>query len=173
MWFDALGRRLPQPFLPGYDTLGTLKLPATTPDIAQYDHSWFVLTQKIIEKEFALSGSEQNPDITAKDKKAFVRERSSARARPAPVEAFEEHGADFVVAKDLEELVARMNTLTDEPLLDPTPCAARSMPATCRWPTRTARTPRSRASATRGRYLGDRLGRTRAPHRILDPEPAP
>ena len=65
MWFDALGRRLPQPFLPGYDTLGTLRYLRTTPDIAPYDHSWFILTQKIIKKEFALSGSEQNPDITS------------------------------------------------------------------------------------------------------------
>ena len=65
MWFDALGRRLPAPCLPGYDTLGTLRHLRTTPDIAGYDHSWFILTQKIIEKEFALSGSEQNPDITA------------------------------------------------------------------------------------------------------------
>lgn len=59
MWFDALGRRLPEPYLPGYDTLGTLRYLRTTPEIAGYDHSWFILTQKIIEKEFALSGSEQ------------------------------------------------------------------------------------------------------------------
>jgi uncharacterized protein len=59
MWFDALGRRLPAPCLPGYDTLGTLKHLRTTKDIADYDHSWLVLTQKIIIKEFALSGSEQ------------------------------------------------------------------------------------------------------------------
>ena len=31
MWFDALGRRLPDPCLPGYDTLGTLRVPAHHP----------------------------------------------------------------------------------------------------------------------------------------------
>lgn len=79
MWFDALGRRLPQPFLPGYDTLGTQRYLRTTPDIAQYDHSWFILTQKIIEKEFALSGSEQNPDITSKSKQESIPTRAPAQ----------------------------------------------------------------------------------------------
>ena len=84
MWFDALGRRLPDPCLPGYDTLGTLKHLRTTPDIAGHDHSWFVLTQKIIEKEFALSGSEQNPDITAKDRKAVLQDRVLGKGAPGP-----------------------------------------------------------------------------------------
>jgi uncharacterized protein len=88
MWFDALGRRLPQPFLPGHDTLGTLRYLRTTADIARYEHSWFFLTQKMIGKGFALSGSEQNPDITANSRKAFVRERLLNRAAPGPVEAF-------------------------------------------------------------------------------------
>ena len=63
LWLDATGRRLPAPYFPGFDTLGTLTHLRTT----GYDYSWFVLTQKIIEKEFALSGSEQNPDLTGKD----------------------------------------------------------------------------------------------------------
>jgi predicted oxidoreductase len=63
LWLDATGRRLPPPNFPGFDTLGTLKYLRTT----GYDYSWFVLTQKIIEKEFALSGSEQNPDLTGRD----------------------------------------------------------------------------------------------------------
>ncbi len=56
LWLDAAGRRLPAPYFPGFDTLGTLAHLRGT----GYDYSWFVLTQKIIEKEFALSGSEQN-----------------------------------------------------------------------------------------------------------------
>ena len=72
--------------LPGYDTLSTLRHLRTTPDIAEHDHSWFILTQKIIRKEFALSGSEQNPDITAKDRRAFVRSRILGKAAPEPVE---------------------------------------------------------------------------------------
>jgi uncharacterized protein len=47
-----------------------------------YDYSCFVLTQKIIEKEFALSGSEQNPDLTGKDLRLLL-SRVKAGA-PAP-----------------------------------------------------------------------------------------
>ncbi|MGK5681836.1 FAD-binding dehydrogenase [Actinoplanes sp. URMC 104] len=173
MWFDALGRRLPAPCLPGYDTLGTLKHLRTTPDIAPYDHSWFILTQRIIEKEFALSGSEQNPDITSGDKRAFLRERILGKGAPAPVEAFKRRGADFVVANTLDDLVAGMNKLTDQPLLDAarirTQIEARD---------RQLANPYSKDAQIQGirnsrRYLGDRIGRTAVPHRILDPAAGP
>ncbi|MGI5229954.1 FAD-binding dehydrogenase [Actinoallomurus sp. CA-142502] len=172
MWFDALGRRLPDPCLPGYDTLGTLKYLRTTPDIAGYDHSWFVVTQKIIQKEFALSGSEQNPDLTSGDRKAVLRERLS-RGVPGPVEAFKRRGADFVVAATLDDLVTKMNKLTDEPLLDPAvlrrQIEARDLQIA---------NPYSKDSQIQGirnarRYIGDRLGRAAAPHRILDPQAGP
>ncbi|WP_433437018.1 FAD-binding dehydrogenase [Nonomuraea sp. CA-141351] len=169
MWFDALGRRLPDPCLPGYDTLGTLRHLRGT----GHDHSWFVLTQKIIEKEFALSGSEQNPDITSNDRKAFLRERLLGKGAPAPVEAFKRNGADFVVASTLEELVGKMNQLTIEPLLDAElvrrQVEARDLQLA---------NPYSKDSQIQGirnarRYLGDRLGRTATPHRILDPAAGP
>jgi len=172
MWFDALGRRLPAPYLPGYDTLGTLRYLRTTPDIARYDHSWFVLTSKILEKEFALSGSEQNPDITGGDRRAVLRERLS-RGAPGPVAAFRDRGADFVVAGTLEELVAKMNALTEEPLLDAAvlrrQIAARD---------RQVANPYGKDAQIQGirnsrRFLGDRLSRTAAPHRILDPAAGP
>jgi predicted oxidoreductase len=173
MWFDALGRRLPGTCLPGYDTLGTLKHLRTTPDIAGYGHSWFILTQKIIEKEFALSGSEQNPDITAKDRRAFLRERLLGKGAPAPVEAFKRHGADFVVADTLDELVAGMNKLTEEPLLD-----AAAIRAQIEARDLQIANPYSKDSQIQGirnarRYIGDRLGRTVAPHRLLDPAAGP
>jgi len=173
MWFDALGRRLPDPCLPGYDTLGTLKHLRTTEDIAGHDHSWFILTQKIIEKEFALSGSEQNPDITSKDRRAFVRERLFGKGAPGPVEAFKQRGADFVVADNLDQLVQKMNQLTDEPLLDVATLRrqieARDLQVA---------NPYSKDSQIQGirnsrRYIGDRLGRTATPHRILDPAAGP
>jgi predicted oxidoreductase len=173
MWFDALGRRLPAPCLPGYDTLGTLRHLRTDPDIARYDHSWFVLTRQIVEKEFALSGSEQNPDITANDRKAFLRERLLGKGAPGPVAAFVERGADFVVARSLEELVGKMNAMTDEPLLDAAAMRrqieARDLQIT---------NPYSKDAQVQGirnsrRYIGDRLGRTATPHRILDPAAGP
>jgi predicted oxidoreductase len=173
MWFDALGRRLPDPCLPGYDTLSTLRHLRTTDDIARFDHSWFILNQKIIEKEFALSGSEQNPDITSKDRTAFLRERLLSSGAPAPVEAFKKHGADFVVAASLGELVAKMNTLTDEPLLDATQIREQIQARDLQM-----NNPYSKDSQVQGirnsrRYLGDRLGRTAAPHKILDTSAGP
>ncbi|GAA5130096.1 FAD-binding dehydrogenase [Pseudonocardia adelaidensis] len=167
LWFDARGRRFPAPCFPGFDTLATLG--AIT--ASGHDHSWFVLTQKIIEREFALSGSEQNPDLTGKDiRQVLSRVRHGA---PAPVEAFTRHGADFVVADTLPELVAGMNKLTDEPLIDPAvlegQIAARD---------REIDNPFGKdlqVTALRGarRYRGDRLIRTATPHKILDPGAGP
>src|SRR5690606_30735535 len=97
LWFDATGKRLPVPLLPGFDTLGTLEYPRST----GYDHSWFVLTQSIIEKEFALSGSEQNPDLTGKSVRELLKQRLGKGAT-GPVEAFKEQGVDFVVAETLD-----------------------------------------------------------------------
>ena len=173
MWFDALGRRLPDPCLPGYDTMSTLRHLRTTPDLVEHDHSWFILSERIIEKEFVLSGSEQNPDITAKDKRGFLRQRLLGKGAPAPVEAFKQHGADFVVASTLDELVAGMNALTDKPLLDPflvrAQIEARDLQVA---------NPFSKDSQIQGihnsrRYLGDRIARTAAPHRILDAAAGP
>ncbi|MGW1130233.1 FAD-binding dehydrogenase [Streptomyces griseoluteus] len=173
IWLDARGRRLPDPCLPGYDTLSTLRHLRTTEDIAGHDHSWFVLTRKIIEKEFALSGSEQNPDITAKDRKAVLRDRVLGKGAPGPVQAFLDKGEDFVTAGTLEELVARMNGLTREALLDPAEVRrqieARDLQMA---------NPYSKDSQVQGirnarRYIGDRLGRVAAPHRILDPGAGP
>ncbi|WP_375483475.1 FAD-binding dehydrogenase [uncultured Jatrophihabitans sp.] len=173
MWFDALGRRLPDPCLPGYDTLGTLRHLRTTPDIAGYDHSWFVLTEKIIAKEFALSGSEQNPDITGKNVREVLRSRVLGKGAPGPILAFQRRGADFVTAVRLEDLVAGMNALTEQPLLDVatlrTQIEARD---------RQIANPYGKDAQVQGihnarRFLGDRLGRVATPHRILDPDAGP
>jgi uncharacterized protein len=170
LWLDATGRRLPAPLFPGFDTLGTLRhLMATG-----YDYSWFVLTQKIIEKEFALSGSEQNPDLTNKSIRQVL-----GRVRPGatpPVEAFKRHGTDFVVAPTLEELVAGMNKLADQsdgPALEPA-----TVRRTIEARDREMANPFSKdaqVTAIHGarRYRGDRLIRVAAPHRLLDPAAGP
>ncbi|RZI81528.1 MAG: FAD-binding dehydrogenase, partial [Microbacterium sp.] len=111
LWLSATGERFPAPYLPGFDTLGTLGAIMRT----GYDYSWFVLTQKVIEKEFALSGSEQNPDLTGKDIKLLL-SRVKAGA-PGPVEAFKEHGEDFVVADNITDLVAGMNKVAGDGLI--------------------------------------------------------
>jgi predicted oxidoreductase len=173
LWLDALGRRLPNPCLPGYDTLSTLRYLRTTPELAEHDHSWFVLTRKIVEKEFALSGSEQNPDITDGDLKTFLRARLLSKGAPAPVEAFISRGADFVVADTVPELVARMNGLTAAPLLD-----VDEVGDEIRERDRQLANPYSKDAQVMGihnarRFLGDRLGRVAAPHRLLDPDAGP
>ncbi|MEU8523479.1 FAD-binding dehydrogenase [Streptomyces sp. NBC_01216] len=167
LWFDARGRRLPVPLFPGFDTLGTLEHIMRT----GYDHTWFVLDQRIIGKEFALSGSEQNPDLTGKSVRGVI---GRARADvPGPVRAFMDHGVDFVVERDLGALVRGMNALTGEPLLDE---AELRREITAR--DREIANPFSKdlqVTAIRGAraYLGDRLIRTAAPHRILDPGAGP
>ena len=173
IWLDALGRRLPDPCLPGYDTLSTLKYLRATEDIAPYDHSWFILTQKIIEKEFALSGSEQNPDITSKNRRAFVRERLLSKGAPAPVEAFKQKGADFVVATTIEELVARMNGLTNDELLDASRVRAQIEARDRQLDNEYGKDSQIQGIRNARRYLGDRLGRVATPHKILDPTKGP
>ncbi|MEC4018576.1 FAD-binding dehydrogenase [Streptomyces sp. H27-D2] len=167
LWLDARGKRLPVPLFPGFDTLGTLEHIMRT----GYDYTWFVLTQKIIEKEFTLSGSEQNPDLTGKSvREVLGRARAGA---PGPVRAFMDAGADFIVEDSLAELVRRMNALTKEPLIDEADLRSEI----------TARdreianpfTKDSQITAVRGarKYLGDRLIRTASPHRMLDPKAGP
>ena len=168
MWFDALGKRLPAPLYPGFDTLGTLEHLSKT----GLDHSWFVLTQRIIRREFALSGSEQNPDLTNKDVPLLL-QRVISKSGPAPVEAFKERGADFVVSSNLGDLVRRMNALSDEPRLDPArmerEIAARDREVG------NGMTQDQQILAIRAarRYLGDRLLRVATPHRLLDPAAGP
>ncbi len=167
LWLDAEGRRLPAPYYPGFDTLGTLRHLMST----GHDYSWFVLTQRIIEKEFALSGSEQNPDLTGKDIRLLLsRVRPGA---PGPVEAFKQHGEDFVVADDLEALARGMNDLTGDGLIDP--AALRQVVETRDREMANPFTKDLQVTALRNarRYRGDRLVRVAAPHRLLDPKAGP
>ena len=97
----------------------------------------------------------------------------SARARPRPVEAFKQNGADFVVERDLPALVRGMNALTDEPLLDFAD-VEREIVARDR-EIENPYTKDLQITAIRGarRYLADRITRVAAPHRILDPKAGP
>ena len=167
MWFDGNGHRLPAPYFPGFDTLGTLAHLRQT----GHDHSWFVLTQKVIEKEFALSGSEQNPDLTGKSVwQVLGRVRPGA---PKPVQDFVDHGEDFVTASTIQGLVERMNSLTPDAPLD-----ADEIERQVAERDRNLDNPFSKdaqVTAIHGarRYRGDKLIRTAAPHKFLDPANGP
>ncbi|MDT7770167.1 MAG: uncharacterized protein QOI30_3177, partial [Mycobacterium sp.] len=168
LWLDAKGKRLPVPLFPGFDTLGPLEYIAKS----GYDYTWFVLNAKIIEKEFALSGQEQNPDLTGRS----VRQLLASRARsgpPGPVQAFVDRGVDFVSADSLRDLVSAMNKLPDVLALDYATVAeeviARDREVVNKF---TKDSQITAIRAARG-YLGDRLGRVIAPHRLADPKAGP
>jgi predicted oxidoreductase len=168
MWFDATGTRLPSPLFPGSDTLGQLQYIMST----GYDYSWFVLTQSIIKKEFALSGSEQNPDLTGKSWRMTIK-RATNKGAPAPVEAFKTHGADFIVRDNLADLVGAMNKLADDDLLK-----LDYLKAQIEARDREIENPYVKDTQVMNihnarKYIGDRLIRTAKPHRILDPAHGP
>jgi len=167
LWLDATGKQLPPPLWPGFDTLGTLEYLRTT----GHDYSWFILSQKVIEKEFALSGSEQNPDLTGKSIRKLLKERLSKGAT-GPVEAFKEHGEDFVVANTIEELVVGMNGLAETPL--DTGQIKELVEARDREiDNEFTKDSQIMAIRTARNYRGDKLIRTAPPHKFLDPKNGP
>ena len=159
MWFDALGNRLPAPLFPGFDTLGTLAHLRRT----GHDHSWFILTHRIIGKEFALSGSEQNPDLTGKSVRDVVGRATSDM--PAPVRAFLERGEDFVQADT--DRRARAQDERADPRAAPRRRAHRATGRRAR--------PPARQPVRQGRPGDGHPRRARLPRRPADPhrEPAP
>jgi predicted oxidoreductase len=167
LWLDARGRLLPGPLYPGFDTLGTLEHIMTT----GYEYTWFVLTSKIIEREFALSGSEQNPDLTGKSIiKLLERVKPGP---PEPVAAFMRRGADFVVEASLPALVAGMNKVAGADLID-----VAGLTALIEARDREVANPFTKdmqLTAIHGarRYRGDKLIRVAKPHRFLDPAAGP
>lgn len=167
LWLDAKGNRLPVPLYPGFDTLGTLAHIMKT----GHEHTWFILTRKIIEKEFALSGSEQNPDITGKSVRGVL--GRAGGGAPGPVQAFMDRGVDFIVENDLSRLVERMNALTGESLLDFAQ-VEREVLARDREMDNPF-TKDLQVAALRGarNYIGDKLIRVAKPHRLLDPRSGP
>ncbi|MCZ7927148.1 FAD-binding dehydrogenase [Agrobacterium pusense] len=166
-WCDANGDRLHAPAMPGFDTLGTLKMLGERGS----GYSWFILTKAIIKKEFALSGSEQNPDLTGKNMRLLL--KRLGKEPPGPVRAFMERGEDFAVRDTLEELVPAMNAIAGNDRLD-TNHIRRQIEARDR-EIENGFSKDTQVTAIHGarRYLGDRLMRTAKPHRLLDPAMGP
>jgi predicted oxidoreductase len=167
LWLDARGRRLPVPLFPGFDTLGTLEHIMRT----GHDHTWFVLTKKILGKEFALSGSEQNPDLTGKSvRDVLVRARADM---PSPVQSFLDKGIDFVQGATLNELIEKMNAVTTEPLLEHEQ-VWREVDARDRELDNAYSKDLQIVALRQARsYLPDRISRVAAPHKLLDPKAGP
>ncbi|GID54246.1 FAD-binding dehydrogenase [Actinoplanes couchii] len=160
MWFDATGRRFSAPDWPGYDTLHTLG----SITASGYDYSWFVTTQKIVDKEFALSGSEQNPDLTGKNLWLLL---SRVWQTPEPIRKFQQYGADFVKALGLPELVTGMNRVAGNNLIK-LDALTRQIEARDR-EMDNAYSKDAQVMGIRNAlsYPGDVLGRTASAHRFL------
>ncbi|MFW0782990.1 FAD-binding dehydrogenase [Gordonia sp. CPCC 206044] len=168
LWLDAAGNRLAPPNFPGFDTNSTMKAILST----GHDYSWFILTQSIIEKEFALSGSEQNPDITSKDLK-FAAKSRLAKGAPGPVDAFTKHGIDFVVRDNLPELVAGMNEIARGPKLDLQEIERIISARDAEIDNKFSKDAQLMAITNARQYLGDKIVRVAKPHRLLDPAHGP
>ena len=168
LWLDANGNRLAPPNFPGFDTNSTMKAILAT----GYDYSWFILTQTIIEKEFALSGSEQNPDITSKDLK-FAAKSRLAKGAPGPVDAFKRNGVDFVVADNLPELVTGMNAIARGPDLDLQQVERVISARDAQLDNKYSKDAQIMAITNARQYLGDKVVRVAKPHRLLDPAHGP
>ncbi|WP_438298065.1 FAD-binding dehydrogenase [Sporosarcina sp. FA15] len=167
LWLDAKGKRLSAPNFPGFDTLGTLEALRAT----GYDYSWFILTQSIIEKEFALSGSEQNPDLTGKSIGKVLQ-----RILPgptAPVKAFMDKGEDFIVADTLPELVSGMNNMTGENLLKLDDIERQVIARDREMDNKFTKDLQITALRGARHYIGDKLVRVAAPHKLLNPKKGP
>ncbi|MEV6008115.1 FAD-binding dehydrogenase [Streptomyces sp. NPDC051976] len=167
LWLDATGQRLPAPLFPGHDTLATLRHILGT----GHGHTWFVLTRAIVEKEFALSGSEQNPDITGKDLKLVL--SRVKKGAPGPVQAFLDHGEDFVVRRTLPELVEGMNALTPDAPLDLAQVEREVRARDAQTGNAFSKDLQLMAIRNARSYRPDRITRVAKPHALLDPAAGP
>ncbi|MGF6832047.1 putative oxidoreductase [Paenarthrobacter sp. TE4293] len=167
LWLDAEGRQLPAPLFPGFDSLGALR------HITGKGHgySWFVLNRTIALKELALSGSEQNPDLTGKDVRLLA-----TRLRPSadtPIQRFLDRGVDFIQASSPAALASRMNHLTGRPLINASALEELIHARDRQVESGLGKDPQLAAIRAARRFATDKLMRVAPPHRIADPAHGP
>ncbi|HEU0013900.1 MAG TPA: FAD-binding dehydrogenase [Longimicrobium sp.] len=167
LWLGPTGERLPYPNIPGADTLGTLQHITTN----GYPYTWFLLNRVIIKKEFALSGSEQNPDLTGKNIRLTL--RRIGRAVQAPVQAFMDRGADFVVRPTLRELVDAMNALVGDARVDYATVERVVRDRDAQTLNAAGKDPQLAIVRGARQILSERIVRVAKPAPILDPAAAP
>lgn len=170
LWIDATGKRLPSRYYPGADTLATLKYIGST----GYDYTWFILDRSIVAREFALSGSEQNPDLTNKSILELLR-RIFGWNGTIPVQNFIKHGKDFTVRDTLEELVESMNELADPdaPRLDVNQIRETIQVRDDQMTNQYAKDAQVLGIHNARKYWPERLARIAKPHKLLDPYHGP
>ena len=169
LWIDATGKRFPSNIIPGGDTIATMKYLGTT----GHSYSWFILNKTIADKEFIFSGSEQNPDLTIKKVKNLL-SKVGPGTHPA-VKAFMDHGEDWVVADDLGSLVEGMNAITDDdaPAIDVHDLRRIIEDRDSQVDNNFSKDAQINYIRTARGYLGDKIVRCAAPHRLLDESKGP
>lgn len=169
LWIDATGKRFPSNLIPGGDTISTMKHIGTT----GHSYSWFILNKTIADKEFIFSGSEQNPDLTIKKVKNLL-SKVGPGTHPA-VKAFMDHGEDWVVADDLGSLVEGMNAIADDdaPALDVHDLRRIIEDRDSQIDNNFSKDAQINYIRTARGYLGDKIVRCAAPHRLLDESKGP
>ncbi|MCD4853310.1 FAD-binding dehydrogenase [Arthrobacter sp. AK01] len=167
LWLDAKGRQLPPPLFPGFDSLGALRHIVGT----GHDYSWFVLNRTIALKELALSGSEQNPDLTGKDVRLLA-----SRLRPTgdtPIQRFLDRGVDFLQASSPGELASRMNQLAGNSLIGTRALEELISARDRQVASGLGKDPQLAAIRAARRFATDKLMRVAPPHRLTDPAHGP
>ncbi|MGI8309867.1 FAD-binding dehydrogenase [Saccharopolyspora hattusasensis] len=167
LWLDAEGRRLPAPLFPGFDTLGTMEHIAKT----GHEYTWFVLDRRIISREFALSGSEQNPDLTERSLRKLL--QRGGGGTPGPVAEFVRRGPDFVVRRTVAELARGMNDLVGDQLIDAAALEREIVARDRQVESGLGKDEQVIAIRAARRYVVDRMIRVAEPHRLLDPAAGP
>ncbi|MEO6527492.1 MAG: FAD-binding dehydrogenase [Gemmatimonadaceae bacterium] len=167
LWLDPTGQRLPYPHIPGADTLGALQHITSH----GYPHTWFLLNRAIIKKEFALSGSEQNPDLTGKSVRLTL--RRVGKAVQAPVQAFMDQGADFVVRDTLRALVDGMNALIGDDRVDFQTVERQVHDRDAQTRNVAGKDPQLAIARNARALLSERVARVAKPAPILDPADGP
>lgn len=169
MWFDAEGNRLPNTIIPGGDNLAGVEQIGRT----GHGYSWFVLNKAIADKEFIFSGSEQNPDLTIKKVKNLL-SKVGPGTHPA-IQAFMDNGEDWVIADNLGELVKGMNEVTgeDAPQIDVARLRKQIEDRDSQVDNKFGKDYQVNYIRTARGYLGDKIVRCAAPHKLLDEDQGP
>jgi len=133
------------------------------------------LNQSIIAREFSLSGSEQNPDLTGKSTWGLLRRVFGSKGT-GPVQDFMKNGKDFVIRDTLEDLIEGMNELVSK---------SRGIPVDLEHVKRQIEVRDSQLDnpytkdaqlmlmLNARQYFPDKFARVAKPHKILDPAYGP
>ncbi|MGV9878893.1 FAD-binding dehydrogenase [Streptomyces sp. NPDC003006] len=167
LWLDAIGRRLPPPLFPGHANLQTLR----HTNLTGYAHSWVIMTHSMLDKEFELSGSEQNPDLTGKNPLLMLLRLHKSSL--APIRAFLEHGEDLVTRDRLPALVQAMNNLTPQAPLEYERVEREVLARDRQVINDYSKDAQLKSVHDARAYLPERVMRIARPHRLLDPRHAP